>query len=519
MISDSLFQMPSISNILRAHLLKSPINPSFLANAFTGIYLVGKMAQLSSRDVAALMDQYILIRYLGQSVIENSLQVYDASISRKASQMLLAPAKVISAIVGTALLLNVLDENTKCLIAEACELNTENTVALSILGLIIPSQKEGMDRIKELVPLISILAFAIFFLNHALRNHQEIIKLKRPFDLDKTLQKNNLLPLPLLPNEIESFVANHLTEIEQMQAGIKIPNSYSSIGSGASKRSYAHPDLSDYILKFPIFNDNVWVARGTFPQDALITHYINVLNLERVLSELELSLLKLPNLFLVPLRDNGVVLFEERFNFLSLLQNQKRLESQPKFLEEFQILYSKTGLCDIDPYWLHNAALLNKKAEEMKLALFDVDCREDDSMSMSDDFIRLYFPGVADLLESIRIQIENSTEVTGFRLIEEKIISGENILQLLTLICLSSLGLFLATTEVVSKNSLLKKGYFFTGLTASLALSYYFSQEMKFKDDLQLISFAALVSGSFFSLLSISTLAFMSCVQKFSKEV
>jgi hypothetical protein len=507
--------MPSISNILRAHLPKSPINPSFLSAAFTGIYLVGKMAQLSSRDVAALTDQYILVRYLGLSVIENSLQVYDASISRKASQMLLASAKVISAIVGTTLFHDVLDENTKYLIAEASTANTVNRVVLSILGL-MPIQNEIMDNLKKWVYLHPILLFAIRLFKPP-ESTEESIKLKRIFDLDKTLQKNNLLPLPLLPNEIESFVANHLTEIEQMQVGIEIPNSYSSMGSGASKRSYAHPDLSDYILKFPIYNDNVWVLRGTFPQDALIKHYINVLNLERVLSELELSLLKLPNLFLVPLRDNGVVLFEEKFDFLSVGQNQKMLKSEPKFYEEFKTLYSKTGLCDIYPFASHNAALLNKEVEEMRLALFDVDCRVD--YSMPEDFISRYVAGVTDLFESIRIQIENSTEVKVFRLIEEKVISGENILPLLTLICLSSLGLFLATTQVVSKNSLLKKGYFFTGLTASLALSYYFSQEMKFTDDLELISLATLVSGSVFSLLSISSLAFMSCVQKFSKEV
>lgn len=514
MIPDSLFQMPSISNILRAHLAKSPINLSFLSTAFTGIYLVGKMAQLSSRDVAALTDQYILIRYLGQSVIENALQVYDASISRKAPQMLLASAKVITAIVLTTLFHDELDENTKYLIAEASTANTVNTVVLSILGL-MPIQKEIMDNLKKWAYLHPILQFAIRLFKPP-QSNEEIIKFERTFDLKKTLQINNLLPLPVLPEKIESFVVNHLTEIEQIRAGMQIANSYSSMGSGISKRSYAHPDLSDYILKFPINNNSKWALGGTFPQDALIKHYINVLNLEKILSELELSLLKLPNLFLVPLRDNGLVLFEERFDFLSPDKNREMLKSQPKFYEQFRALYSKTGLCDIYPFASHNAALLDKEAEEIKLALFDVDCMVD--YSSPENFLR-YVAGFANSVESIRNQIEKSTEVKVFRLIEEEITGEANILQLLTLICLSSLGLFLATTQVVSKNSLLKNGYLFTGLTASLALSYYFSQERKFRDDLDLISFVTLVSGSVFSLLSTSSLAFMSCVQKFSKEV
>lgn len=173
-----------------------------------------------------------------------------------------------------------------------------------------------------------------------------------------------------LADQIPTFVKKHLREIKEIQQlrfsfDKRQVGKWKELGRGAAKIAYVHPELPDYVIKFP----------GSLRHTAnIVKHYDNFQIAQKIIEESRFHHLVLPETHLITSL-KWPILIEKKLYFEKSSGSMNMISSVAKDqLKEF-LLFG--GFCDIYINLGHNAKYLENTVADPKIGIFDLDCRKD----------------------------------------------------------------------------------------------------------------------------------------------
>lgn len=175
----------------------------------------------------------------------------------------------------------------------------------------------------------------------------------------------------VLTNGQSLFLANHMTEIEDIYSTGIMLKPWDSLGSGVSKTSYTHPDLPGSIVKMAYRKK----ALRKDTDNDVRTHYMHLQNAKDIVCENNFRHIKIPKSVLVETTP-GPIVVEEKFELMNTLPSNPL--TKDAYLE-FDSFKEKSGICDVtlcnfSPEFHHNAGFLNASEENPQIGIFDFDC-------------------------------------------------------------------------------------------------------------------------------------------------
>lgn len=165
----------------------------------------------------------------------------------------------------------------------------------------------------------------------------------------------------------EKFLADYQDEIEQLQDGMKV-GQWKELGSGKSKTTFAHPELTRYVIKIEKQSAIHW----KYNDNNLRAHHRNLVNAKKIVEEGDYKHIVIPESYLIKTR-RGLMIVERR---LDLVKGHTIPETPLKVaaINELFKFILENGVCDLDLKANHNAEFLKNSEEDPKIGIYDLDC-------------------------------------------------------------------------------------------------------------------------------------------------
>lgn len=165
----------------------------------------------------------------------------------------------------------------------------------------------------------------------------------------------------------EKFFEDYQDEIEQLQDGMKV-GQWKELGSGVSKTTFVHPELTRYVIKIQKQSAVHW----KYNDNNLRAHHRNLGNAKKIIEEGGYKHIVIPESYLIETK-RGLIIVERRLDLVkgSAIPETSLKEAAINELVKFIV---ENGVCDLDHKANHNAEFLKNSEEDPKIGIYDLDC-------------------------------------------------------------------------------------------------------------------------------------------------
>lgn len=176
-----------------------------------------------------------------------------------------------------------------------------------------------------------------------------------------------------LPSDLMAFLETHKTEIEGLYED-ELSGKWSEFGRGASKKTFAHPDLSGMLIKIPSRANGYRTLTG---DGDLRMHHANLEEIRSIASQFDRIALPESHLYST---SKGLAIVEQKMD----LFKTTGVDEEKEALDQFYAFKQAAHMCDLAPEMAHNAGLI-QQTNPPKIGIIDFDCRSDEQYQINNN--------------------------------------------------------------------------------------------------------------------------------------